>query len=79
MRRVFLPVEVQCCNDVPRRVRWNGRDYRVESMAECWVVESRWWTASDFSRRVYYRLYTDHGVLEVFRSDGRWILARIAD
>jgi len=48
-------------------------------MAECWVVESRWWNASAFSRRVYYRLYTDRGVLEVFRSDGRWILARVAD
>jgi hypothetical protein len=78
MRRVFLPVDVQCRNDVPTRVQWNGRDYRVESLVECWVVETRWWTDTE-RRRVYYRLYTQQGILDVFRSDTQWVLARIAD
>ncbi|PEN12651.1 hypothetical protein CRI94_14145 [Longibacter salinarum] len=79
MRRVFSSIEVECRNDVPARVHWNDTSYRVESLVECWVVETRWWADADFSRRVYYRLYTDRGVLEVFRSGERWILARVSD
>ena len=79
MRRVFLPVEVECENNVPARVHWKGTMYRVQTLAECWVVETRWWVAEKRERRVYYRLYTDRAVLEVFRSGARWVLARISD
>lgn len=79
MRRVFCPVDVECQNSVPACVKWQGNEYRVRSLAECWVVETRWWAAEKRERRVYYRLYTDRAVLEVFRSDARWVLARISD
>lgn len=79
MRHVFRPVDVECRNNIPARVHWDGVEYRVRSLIECWVVETRWWTDDDRERRVYYRLHTDRAVLEIFRTDDTWVLARISD
>jgi len=79
MRHIFLPVDVECRDSVPARVHWDGAEYRVQSLIECWVVETRWWADEDCERRVYYRLYTNRAVLEIFRTNTRWILARISD
>lgn len=79
MKRIFLPVDIEMQDDVPVRVYWDGATYRVKSLVECWIVETQWWTESGETRRVYYRLYTDRGVLEVFEARTNWVLARIAD
>jgi hypothetical protein len=79
MKRIFLPVDIELQDDVPVRVDWDGTTYRVKSLVECWIVETQWWTEAGETRRVYYRLYTDRGVLEVFEARTNWVLARIAD
>jgi hypothetical protein len=43
------------------------------------VLQSRWWTRDGPERRVYYRVDTDRGVVDIYQSDSRWTLARHLD
>jgi hypothetical protein len=58
-------VEVELCGGRPVRVRWQGRWRRVEAVAEAWAIEGRWWGGEE--RRLYLRLVTTAGTLEVWR------------
>lgn len=80
MRRVDRPVQVQLRNSHPVRIRWNERTLTVRDLLECWVHQTGWWKPGGGERRVYYRLATDVGIVEVYRiGEGAWRLARMAD
>lgn len=77
MKNIFAPIEVTEERGRPRRIRWRGRVYHVLEMLEVWVYQSRWW--SNEERRIYFRLWTSRGMLEIWRSGKKWILGRILD
>jgi hypothetical protein len=73
MRRLSQPRPASvraAANGVPLRV---GRA-AVESVAEEWVVEDRWWTGRPLRRRYFELVLSDGRNLVVFRDlvGGRW-------
>jgi hypothetical protein len=49
----------------------------VRAVLDKWVARSRWWSKDE--KRVYVRLHTAHGIIEVYRTGRQWYLSRIAD
>ena len=73
MRRLSTPrpVNVRARGDgVPLRVGRAG----VETVAEEWVVEDRWWTGRPLRRRYFELVLSDGRNVVVFRElgHGRW-------
>jgi hypothetical protein len=79
MQQRSVPIQVQCVDGRPSRLVRGDTTYRVESVIECWVLQSRWWTRDGPERRVYYRVDTDRGVVDIYRSNAQWTLARHLD
>jgi hypothetical protein len=42
-----------------------------------WVARSRWW--SNDEKRLYLRLHTARGIIEVYKTDRQWYVSRVAD
>ena len=76
MKFLNVPVSVEARKGVPCRIRWGRRTYTVRRLLDFWILQSRWWAAEE--KRVYFRLETDRGVVEVFRADDRERQARAA-
>ena len=64
--RPNIPIDVDLQNGAPRRIRHDRRTYRVRRVLDFWVVQSRWWGLEE--HRLYYRLETDRGIIEVYRA-----------
>lgn len=79
MRRVNQPISVQTQSSRPSRISWAGEVLNVQKLIECWVHQTGWWKPEGGERRVYYRLKTETGIVEVYRSGEGWTLSRIAD
>lgn len=80
MRRVDQPIQVHLRNSHPVRICWGDRDLMVRDVLECWVHQTGWWKPGGGERRVYYRLQTDAGIVEIYQiGNGSWTLARVAD
>ena len=54
---------------MPRRFRWDGRTYRVHRLLDYWILQTRWWGGEE--KRIYYRLETHRGIVEVYRAAER--------
>lgn len=65
MKFINAPASVDVHNGVPRQIRWARRTYRVRRLLDYWILQSRWWSREE--KRVYFRLETDRGVVEVYR------------
>ena len=63
---ISISIEVDLQNGAPRRIRYDRRTYRVRRVLDFWVVQSRWWGREE--HRLYYRLETDRGIIEVYRA-----------
>lgn len=57
--------------------RLNPKRLDVRSVVDNWVARSRWWSTDE--RRVYFRLLTTRGVIEIYRLGHDWYLSRVAD
>lgn len=68
MKFVNAPISVDVHKGVPRRIRWGRHVYRVRRLLDYWILQSRWWGRE--VKRVYFRLETDGGVMEVYREEG---------
>lgn len=77
MKQILVPIEVSTAGGRPRLIRWNGRTYRVRELLDVWVYQTRWWSKEE--RRVYFRLWTNGGILEVWKCGAEWKLSRILD
>ncbi|TDI74615.1 MAG: hypothetical protein E2O84_05575 [Bacteroidetes bacterium] len=77
MKRWFQPVEVEVTKGWPVVVNWNGRRHRVQYLVDAWVVQGKWWAEEE--RRVYFRVHTTGGTLDIFRSGDDWILSKVQD
>ncbi len=58
-------------------VEWNGRREAVREIIDVWVVEGEWWRGS--RRRVYFRVRTEHRAIDIYKTDGTWVLGRVWD
>lgn len=67
MKFINTPVSVDARKGVPRRIRWDRSVYSVRRLLDFWILQSRWWGREE--KRVYFRLETDGGVVEVYRMD----------
>lgn len=79
MRRINQSISVQADDSYPTEISWDGDLLHVEDLIKCWVYQTGWWNPEGGERRVYYRLKTDAGVVDVYRSGAEWTLARILD
>jgi hypothetical protein len=43
------------------------------------VHQTGWWKPKGGERRVYYRLKTESGIIDVYRSGEEWTLSRVVD
>lgn len=77
MRRIFDPVQVEEQKGWPCRVHWGQNTLVVRRPVDFWIRQGRWWAGEE--RRVYFRLITARGVVEIYRSDDDWVLAKVAD
>ncbi len=68
MKFLNVPISVEARKGVPRRIRWGRRTYIVRRLLDFWILQSRWWAREE--KRVYFRLETDQGVMEVYRGEG---------
>lgn len=66
MKFVNEPITVDGCSDVPRHFRWGSRTYRTRKLLDYWILQTRWWGREE--KRIYFRLETDHGAMEVYRA-----------
>lgn len=77
MKQILSPIQVTASGGRPRVIRWDGRTYRVREMLDVWIYQTRWWGNEE--RRVYFRLWTDGGMLEVWRCGNTWMLGSLLD
>lgn len=73
MKFLNVPIAVEARKGVPRRIRWGRRIYTVRRLLDFWILQSRWWAREE--KRVYFRIETDQGVMEVYRGEetqGTW-------
>lgn len=77
MKRREMPVEVETEAGRPRAIRWARHRLEVERIVETWVVQGRWWACEEC--RVYWRVLTRHGVLDLYRRGDHWRLSRVLD
>lgn len=77
MKIIRAPVEVDVKKGWPVSIRWQNRRWSVTQVSDWWVARERWWSREE--ERVYFRLVTDRGVVEVYRSGDDWTLARLFD
>lgn len=69
MKSIREAITVEARKGVPCRLCWNGRTYRTRKLLDYWILQTRWWGREE--RRIYFRLLTDRGVMEVYRATGR--------
>ncbi len=77
MKRIGEKVDVREKKGWPAEVMWCGKVYRTQRLIDFWVVRSRWWATEE--QRVYFRLGTNRGMLEVSSSNGHWVLSKMFD
>ncbi len=53
------------------------RTFTIRAVLDKWVARSRWWSGDE--KRVYFRLHTSRGIVEVYRSNRKWFISRTAD
>lgn len=66
MKYLNESITVDARNSVPYRFRWQGRTYRTRKLLDYWILQTRWWGREE--KRIYFRLETNHGVMEVYRA-----------
>lgn len=77
MKQYSDPIEVAHTRGSPKRVCWAGRTYHVREILDFWIYQSRWWSREE--RRVYFRLGTSRGIIEIWQSGEQWMLAGVED
>jgi hypothetical protein len=77
MKLYLEPVAVEHTGGRPHTILWRRKLYRVIEVLDCWVSQGKWWSSEE--RRVYMRLLTDGGTLELFRRGNEWRLSRLFD
>ena len=77
VKRRFEPLEVEVTRGWPVVIHRGGRAHRVRSLLDAWVVQGKWW--ADEERRVCFRVATNGGIMEIYRSGEDWMLARLED
>jgi len=77
MKHYREPVYVHSLRNRPLSLSWRNRHVHIEAVLDRWVARSRWWGHDE--TRLYMRLHTNRGTMEVYRSGVSWFLSRIAD
>lgn len=73
-------IQVSCQADCPVSVRWQGRDFPVADILECWRDTGCWWQGE--SEKLFYRILCQGGgILEIFcdLASHQWSLYRVYD
>jgi hypothetical protein len=77
MKLYLEPVDVETDGGKPRKIRWRRTVFTVEQILDGWIAQGKWWRREE--KRIYLRLLTDRGIIEVFRIGERWKLSRLFD
>lgn len=77
MRLYLEPIDVDISARQLRRVHWRRQVFSVREVLERWISQTKWWSSEE--KRLYFRLLTSDGILEIYRSGEQWVLSRIMD
>ena len=77
MKRVDRPVEAIVKKGWPSHIERESKVYITRQVVDFWIVQSRWWSKEE--RRIYFRLWTNRGTIEVYRSNDLWVLSKLLD
>ena len=77
MRRYHEPINVFLQRNRPLHFFWRRRHIHVITIQDYWLARSCWWHHDE--ARLYMRLDTSRGVLEIFRSQSSWFMSRVFD
>lgn len=82
MKRLDIPIQVLCENNLPKRFKRQNKTYSVERVENRWKLRGKWWIAEE--DRHYFRIQTQFGQALIYHRSGKkvtdeWILAEIFD
>lgn len=78
MKRIDRPVEAIIKKGWPSHIERDSKTYTTRQVIDFWIVQTRWWAKEE--KRIYFRLWTDEGTIEVYRSgDSLWVLSKLLD
>jgi hypothetical protein len=77
MRRIFDPIQVNTQKGWPHVLHWGANTLTVKRPIDFWIRQGHWW--AEEQRRVYFRLITSAGVVEIYEAGGNWVLAKVSD
>ena len=77
MRVLEEPIRVWTRNITPTLIKRGHSVYHVKRLMNYWVIQGKWWVNEE--RRLYMRLETDRGMMEIFCRENEWILSKIWD
>lgn len=81
MKLLLEPIEVWAVDGLPQRILWRRRTWPVDQLLDQWVWRGRWWKEPTLvgETRHYFRVLSRGSTLEIYVSDGAWVLSRVWD
>lgn len=61
----------------PRQFIWRQQHYQVDRLLDVWTSRRRWWSLDDL--RLYCLVQCNSAIMELYRTNDRWYLSRLAD
>ena len=77
MKLYLEPIDVESTQGAPRKFQWRRKVFIVERILDGWISQGRWWRREE--KRIYLKLLTDRGIVEVYRIGEKWKLSRLFD
>ncbi len=77
MRLIHEPIDVSPPNGIPQHLVWRHTSHHVIDVLDSWSSRRQWWTRDETRR--YLLVRTNAAVMEIYSTDQRWMLSRIAD
>lgn len=77
MKAYDEPIAVETRKGWPQTIQWRRSTYSVEKVIDYWVLQTKWWVKDE--KRVYFQVACGRSILEIYKTDGEWTLAKVVD
>ena len=69
------PISVDTEKGWPVRIQWRRQVYQVREVQDYWVLQQKWWATEE--KRVYFQVDCGSLLMEIYRRDDQWVLAKV--
>jgi len=77
MKAYNEPIAVETREGWPQTIRWRRSTYSVREVIDYWVLQTKWWVKDE--KRAYFQVECGGSILEIYKRDKEWILAKVVD